>query len=77
MTTNPNIELKPCPFCGSDNLELVHGDGDERVAESAWVDCDSCKAEGPFKLVYPLDADQSARLAVDAWNTRTVGTHND
>ncbi len=29
-------ELKPCPFCGSDDVEL-HGD--------AWVTCEDCGAE--------------------------------
>lgn len=37
-----NIELLPCPFCGSTNL-----------AKSPWIECDNCGAMGPS----PRDCD--------------------
>jgi len=36
--------LLPCPFCGSDRLQLVKGDF------RSWVTCVDCQADGPFML---------------------------
>lgn len=50
-------ELKPCPFCGSqDELQTMKDSGCWRVS------CLSCCADGPWG--YDADA------AIDKWNTR-------
>ena len=37
MITNQNkFELKPCPFCGSTNLDVTQ-----------WIECNGCGAFGP------------------------------
>ena len=49
-------ELKPCPFCGSRDVEVVH-------PGRCWVIlCNTCQAEGP------TDLGESG--AIEAWNTR-------
>lgn len=53
MTT----ELKPCPFCGSDNLILENADPYE------WVFCEVCESAGPARM--------GEGEAEKAWNTRT------
>lgn len=52
------MELKPCPFCRSQNVS-VDTDIDDIFY---WVSCDACGAEGPQKMV-ELDA-------IEAWNHR-------
>jgi Lar family restriction alleviation protein len=54
------MELKPCPFCGSDNIE-IYPTGYGRPPKWA-VMCDNCQAEGP------VDLGESG--AVEQWNTR-------
>lgn len=48
------IKLKPCPFCGSDNVRFV---GDEHA-----VRCMRCKAKGPIA--------PNEDMARDMWNDR-------
>lgn len=48
--------LRPCPFCGSRELELF-----ALTADHAWVECRSCKAFGP--------SEADARH-IRAWNER-------
>lgn len=48
-------KLKPCPFCGSTNIELDHA--------HISVVCGDCCAEGPFG-----DADMA--VAIETWNRR-------
>jgi hypothetical protein len=50
-----NNELKPCPFCGSDNI-ILNPYGDESV-----YFCENCQAEGPAGIV-----PEAQRL----WNNR-------
>lgn len=55
-------ELKPCPFCGSTDTEVVSSTF--RVDQHA-VFCRSCKAHGPVV--------KSERYAVPTWNKRADG----
>lgn len=63
------LELKPCPFCGSDSVELHPNDiapGGASMATpgtAQYAHCNGCGAEGP-------QSDVSEREAVDAWNRR-------
>ena len=53
-------EMKPCPYCGSTNTEVV-----SKVQEHAfhyWVRCMSCAAEGPWAKTY--------NGAIEWWNMR-------
>ena len=55
-------ELKPCPFCGSDKVN-VWLDGHIPYGKFYFVRCEKC-------LVYTLPYDDRD-LAVKIWNTRT------
>lgn len=52
-------ELKPCPFCGNQNIQTLVDDDDS--VEYSMI-CTKCRANGPWKTT-----DQLAR---DAWNKR-------
>lgn len=52
-------ELKPCPFCGSTNIELCH--------TNISVVCGYCAAEGPF-------GDADMEVAIESWNSRAEPT---
>ncbi len=54
--------LKPCPFCGSTDTEVVSS---TLMAAKHSVFCRSCKAHGPVV--------KSMRYAVPAWNKRADG----
>lgn len=57
-------ELKPCPFCGSTDTEVVSS---TLMAGQHAVFCRSCKAHGPVV--------KSRRYAVPAWNKMADGVH--
>ena len=57
-------ELKPCPFCGSADTEVVSS---TLMSAQHAVFCRSCKAHGPVV--------KSMRYAVPAWNKRADGIH--
>ena len=50
-------ELKPCPFCGSDRVQILG-----RGSEPYYVNCKACDAEGPVEY--------NETAAVKSWNTR-------
>lgn len=50
-------ELKHCPFCGSMDVELDHGD------TLAWVACLDCHADGPT-------TENGDDYASQLWNSR-------
>lgn len=52
------MELKPCPFCGSENVN-IDADIDDYWY---WVYCQECETRGPISTV-GLDA-------IEAWNRR-------
>ena len=54
---NATDELKPCPFCGGENLASNW--------HSPFIICNDCGAFGPG------NADSTHEQAVKAWNTRT------
>jgi Lar family restriction alleviation protein len=52
-------ELKPCPFCGSENLIVV-----KEGPLSKWVACMDCYAQGPVEF-------GEEEQAISAWNKRS------
>lgn len=48
-----NEKRRPCPFCGSENIELSG-------CRKFWMECLQCGGEGPIH--------NSQQEAIDAWN---------
>ena len=62
-------ELKACPFCGSDNVELRKG-----VLYNGAVHCNNCTADVVFEAVELIrDGNYDWKTAVtEGWNRRTT-----
>lgn len=67
----PNLEIKPCPFCGFSEFDLELGrsftmniDRNHilRVFKEKWVICLRCKTKGPIQ--------ENLKEAIEAWNER-------
>lgn len=56
-----NVELKPCPFCGSKNVRVAENRMDYLFIGYS-VHCDGCGVE----TSYTKDKDK----AIEAWNRR-------
>ena len=61
-------ERKPCPFCGSTDLEARHTP--ETMTPARVVKCWGCGAWGPY-------GSSNDAMAYEAWNTRTIDTSPD
>lgn len=59
-------KLKPCPFCGGEEIEVVDGYADD----GCWVTCLSCAAQTGAKP-------RSHKEAIQAWNTRKAKNGKD
>lgn len=53
-----NKPIKPCPFCGREEVHLVQDDWKH------WCCCTSCGVEGPVQ--------DSRKHAVDKWQERAI-----
>jgi Lar family restriction alleviation protein len=60
-------ELKPCPFCGSTNVEAFEQDSDDCPFHSAIVRCFDCDAQS----AQMVGRDKIA-MAARAWNKRVA-----
>ena len=62
--------LKPCPFCGSDDLLPSFHTGKRELL--VCVSCDNCDVEGPTVIIDENDNDRRKALAKahEAWNKR-------
>lgn len=60
-------ELKPCPFCGSRNVELRKG-----VLYNGAVHCKNCTADVVFEAVSLISSDDSnwQSAVTKGWNRR-------
>lgn len=60
------MELKDCPFCGSNRLRVVESSvstsGNYPITEEDFVRCKNCLAEGPHR--------PTKELAEYGWNIR-------
>ena len=61
-----NLQLNPCPSCGSDNVRLEHEDN---CYVYYYVKCNNCTAKGDSKM-WEEDA-------VEAWNQKTKTKEKD
>ena len=61
-------DLKPCPFCGSDDIQLsTNDDGDP-----LWVSCEMCECQGPWRNPDNSAYPQTEANYVEAWNRRAT-----
>lgn len=67
------IEVFSCPFCGSDNIDVIHYTGSYGYStDETYVKCKYCGATGG-KIVdsrYNLTNARQKELAVEKWNMR-------
>lgn len=62
--------MKPCPFCGSEDVQVVAASvwyGEERIFS---VRCGRCGASGPPVMFRAEEQVRGMRLAAHQWNTR-------
>ncbi|MBQ6664146.1 MAG: Lar family restriction alleviation protein [Synergistaceae bacterium] len=59
-------KLKPCPYCGSTQVDFFASFGDKDTNQNYMnIECLSCGAQGPTKL--------GEEQAIKAWNNRAAG----
>ncbi|MCK4983705.1 MAG: Lar family restriction alleviation protein [Victivallaceae bacterium] len=58
MSKKKKEKLKPCPFCGSENLTINHD------YYPSWISCEGCGSLGP--------EDEDTQEAEKKWNTRII-----
>lgn len=63
--SNNTEELKPCPFCGSDDIGAFEQDTDDCPNLSAIVRCFNCEAQSAQMVVK-----DKIKMAARAWNKR-------
>ena len=80
-------ELKPCPFCGSKNIEddydsvrtTFTGTKENPTGfheyQTGWVDCKECLATGPEIRAKDDEIDNVGDMTRKAWNTRQMNEH--
>ena len=63
-------DIKPCPFCGEDNLRVERDSSD---GVSFYVICNECLAQGPCSLTSEDDAVErwDNRWALSLWALRS------
>lgn len=68
------LKLKPCPFCGSSDVESCpEGErGDGRPWFAYYAHCNNCDCDGPLVNTNGRDASPEAArgASIDLWNWR-------
>lgn len=67
-------ELKPCPFCDSEDVFLARNGGDSELL--GFVSCSKCMADGPIIYVEGRAPREHEALVIEAWNTRATGVES-
>jgi Lar family restriction alleviation protein len=73
-----NEELRPCPFCGSEDAYSVYLPDPYSRDQYAWVNCKTCNASGGqfVQRVYPDDKSFSRNEmeleSTKLWNARPI-----
>lgn len=69
-TIHKEVEIKPCPFCGSENVKPIHHSGSYGYSSSEdYVKCLSCGASGG--IFKDDNCGNHMREAIKKWNRRT------
>ena len=66
------MELKPCPFCGSNDLDTVFVDMRDREGRPMQVVCADCGASGPSAYFSDDSTTIGEVVRVTAWNRRAA-----
>ena len=67
------IYLKPCPFCGNDQLSLARDPYREAASTFMFVVCPSCGTRGPVAYRNNLSEDALKVAALRRWEERADG----
>ena len=68
---NNEIEIIPCPFCGSENIKPIHINGEYGYSSSEdYVKCLSCGARG--SVIKDSNGGNHMIEAIEKWNKRVV-----
>ena len=59
----PNVPIKPCPFCGNDDIKFDEHDSQPSPTGKLFTMC-CYKCSATFRNTYKLD------LLVESWNKR-------
>ncbi|MBQ8691705.1 MAG: Lar family restriction alleviation protein [Synergistaceae bacterium] len=72
------FELKPCPFCGSRDLELYSEENDVlgEVCWESFILCNNCHAHFRKFVTYDSREEAEAEIA-ELWNTRRINEKAD
>ena len=63
MPTNPQLDIRPCPFCGDSDPAI------DEVEVKVWaIVCNGCGCIGPIENYD--NASQTAEVAIELWNRR-------
>jgi len=65
-------ELKPCPFCGSDDLEVQHIGNELRKKRSIKVRCKKCRCEREDGAIHH-SFEWLEGIIIKNWNQRPEG----
>ena len=57
-----SIKLKPCPFCGSENIEFIKPYDDEPDLDDGFLLCHRCE--------FASDIFANEQMIADKWNQR-------
>lgn len=69
-TIKKQIEILPCPFCGSENVKPIHYNGSYGYSPSEdYVTCTSCGAMG--SIIEDPNGGNNMVLAINKWNRRS------
>jgi Lar family restriction alleviation protein len=62
--------LKPCPFCGNDQVDVARDTYCEPIQTCMYVVCPSCGAQGPIACRHTLSVDDLRVEAMRKWERR-------
>lgn len=69
-------ELKPCPFCGSDRIDLIKTGNAYTKRRGITIKCKNCICvRKTFVLKYSIE--WAREKAIELWNTRTLEQQRD
>ena len=61
----PEIELKPCPFCGDEATASFKTTDPENKFEFGWIGCQKCRCHMDY-----YNTKRGLRESTEAWNRR-------